>query len=137
MDAQTDAVEADRHRASESRARALLAAAEHQNQMAEIRAIPNAEATLRRVTRSAFGMERFVEAIEEGRASSWLRAHVAREASEARRARLEMGAAVDATESAADAAIARLEAARLAGIARLAPDTGNGADAWQLYKSVV
>ena len=46
-------------------------------------------------------------------------------------------AAVDATESAADAAIVRLEAARLAGIARLAPRTGNGADAWQLYKSVV
>ena len=44
---------------------------------------------------------------------------------------------MDATESAADAAIARLEAARLAGIARLAPDTGNGADAWQLYKTVV
>ena len=57
--------------------------------------------------------------------------------SEARRARLETEAAVDATESAADAAIARLEAARLAGIARLAPDTGNGADAWQLYKAVV
>ena len=119
------------------RARALLVAAEHQHKMAEIRAIPNAEATLRRVTRSAFGMERFVEAIEEGRASSWLRAHVAREASEARRARLETEAAVDATESAADAAIVRLEAARLAGIARLAPRTGNGADAWQLYKSVV
>ena len=45
MDAQTDAAEADRHRASEARARALLAAAEHQHQMAEIRAIPNAEAT--------------------------------------------------------------------------------------------
>ena len=133
MDAQTDPAEADRHRASEARARALLAAAEHQHQMTEIRAIPNAEAALRRITRSAFGMERFVEAIEEGRAPSWLRAHVAREASEARRARLATEAAMDA----ADAAIARLEAARLAGIARLAPRTGNGADAWQLYKSVV
>ena len=134
MDAQMDAAEAERRRASEARARALLAAAEHQHQMTEIRAIPNAEAALRRITRSAFGMERFVEAIEEGRAPSWLRAHVAREASEARRARLATEAAA---ESAADAAIARLEAARLAGIARLAPRTGNGADAWQLYKSVV
>ena len=44
MDAQTDAAEAERRRASEARARALLAAAEHQHQMTEIRAIPNAEA---------------------------------------------------------------------------------------------
>ena len=126
--------EEKRWHAAEARIAKLAAAPEHHAQMQELKGIPNAERVIKRMcVNSPFLMERFGDAIAEQRAPTWVRAQMVREAPAERRRAAAQSAA---TETAADAAIARMDAATISGLARVTPQATNGASTWDLYRHV-